>query len=159
MHNKTERILSKSAQCLVLYTGLAKRVGHESREFPKSLRSNWRNNWRGGALALSPSLSLSLSLSSRIICNGVSLFHHPFNELDRYRSGIIARRIDGRKAGSSTLYSCFYGRASVALPAAAAAAAAVTSSSPSQSERLTFVDWKERHKRAENGRNRASREG
>ena len=29
--------------------------------------------------------------------NGVSLFHRPFKELDRYRSGIIARRIDGRK--------------------------------------------------------------
>ena len=51
--------------------------------------------------------------------------------LDRYRSGGISRRIDGRKAGSSTLYSCFYG-----LPFAAA-----TSSSPSQSERLTSVDW------------------
>ena len=81
-------------------TGLAKRVGHGLREFPKSLRSNWRNNWRGGALALSP------LLSSRKPAFLPSFFDHlqrgfalpsPINELDRYRSGIVARRIDGRK--------------------------------------------------------------
>ena len=63
--------------------------------------------WRFLPLSLSLSLSLPANLPSFpfIICNGVSLFHRPFNELDRYRSGIIARRIDGGKSGSSTRHA------------------------------------------------------
>ena len=39
-------------------TGLAKRVGHGLREFPRSLRDIWRNKWRGGDWGAFP-LSLS----------------------------------------------------------------------------------------------------
>ena len=80
---------------------------------------------------------LPLPLSSCIICNGVSLFHRPFNEHDQYRSGIVARRIDGRNSRKEgrQLYSLllFLWRGPF-FPA--------TSSSPSQPERLTSVDWR-----------------
>ena len=44
---------------------------------------------RSGIIAMQSALPL-LYLPSFRICNGVSLFHNPFNELDRNRSGVIA---------------------------------------------------------------------